>query len=462
MNEFSIYLLKVSASMSLFYIVYWLFMRKETFFRMNRIYLLTALIISLILPILTVKYTVITSEQLPDANLLAGLTTDTEENINILPILLLRIYYIGVILFFIRIFWQFAVLLSIMLKSGIKKAEGTRIVYNTKFQMPFSFMNMIFINPENIRDNEVDDIIAHEKVHIRENHWFDLLIVELMSIILWFNPFIWFFERSVKQNHEYLADKGVIAQGYNVNRYHSVLINQLLGMEVIGITNNLNYSLNTNRLKMMKKQKTPKLKALHLIWVLPVLIGLLAAFAQPVYEDVVKNNVTIIGKTVSLKVAVYNKKGSPLKGAIAFVKGSDKKVKTNAEGIFELKVSKSDIVIIKYEGYDKGVIYMKKLVAKNGDAEKYKLKMILSKQGENVPDKLSKSDEIKKLESMLKELTMKKEDLTKMKKKLAQAEKEGTIEKDVLEKKKANLKESYIAVSNKMKKVEYKLQELKK
>ena len=282
MNELGIYLIRASISMSLLYMVYWLFLRRETLFTVNRFYLLTALLLSLVLPLVTIKYSVAASSDLS--------TEELSGSLQVLPILqqgrgffssasayLPLIYFIGVVLFFLRIMWQFVILFVLIVRNGVRDMGGVRVVHNRRFVLPFSFMNLVFINPEHIRENELSDIIAHEKVHIRENHWLDLLVVELMSIFLWFNPFIWFFERSIKQNHEYLADKGVVAQGFNVTRYHSVLINQFMGMEVIGITNNLNYSLNAKRLKMMNKKITPKAKAVHLLWALPVVALLLAA-----------------------------------------------------------------------------------------------------------------------------------------------------------------------------------------
>ena len=269
MEEIGIYLLKSSLSMALLYSVYWFFLRKETTFRVNRFYLISALLLSLILPLISIHYTVFSNEPAAVESFTSVMQKNSFANgkgiiSKIILISLKYIYLPGTVIFLFRILWQAMILIKLIRKNGFKYYEETRVVENNRFTLPFSFMNLIFINPQHIRKSELDHIIAHEKVHIRENHWFDLLMVELTTIFLWFNPFIWFFERSIKQNHEYLADEGVIAQGYSVGRYHSVLINQLMGMEVIGITNNLNYSLNAKRLKMMKKKKTPKARALNM------------------------------------------------------------------------------------------------------------------------------------------------------------------------------------------------------
>ncbi|TFH38666.1 MAG: hypothetical protein E4G95_03030 [Bacteroidia bacterium] len=472
MNTIWIYLAKASLSLVLFYLVFWIFLRKETLFITNRYYLLISMVISLILPMVTISYTVELSgdEIIKDTGSFLHIPGLSQESRVGLPTGLLVpgiIYFTGVIIFLLRIAIQFIVLYSIIVRNGIKEVDGTRIVYNSRFIMPFSFMNLVFINPVTVRDSEISDIIAHEKVHIHENHWFDLMIVELMSIILWFNPFIWFFERSIKQNHEYLADEGVIAQGYNVGRYHSVLINQLMGMEVIGITNNLNYSLNAKRLKMMKRTKTPKARALHIIWALPVTFLLLAAFASPKYvnnEDASQVASLSSATTVNLTVAVLDKNGDPVTGANVKVKGTSTGTITDENGIFSLEVSETDVVIVSMKGFEDVVIDMKTVAAKQANTGKYSLKVKMKALGETVSAYTvvkSKDDMIKELEITLKNLEVKKAELNKVKEKIMQAEKEGTVEQAELDKKKAALKADMTAVSSKIDAVTKKLQSLK-
>jgi len=299
-------------------------------------------------------------------------------------------------------------------------------------------------------------------VHIHENHWFDLLVVEVISIFLWFNPFIWFFERSIKQNHEYLADEGVIAQGYNVGRYHSVLINQLMGMEVIGITNNLNYSLNAKRLKMMKKNKTPKLKALHVIWALPVIIFLLAAFAEPRYETANNSDQAAITRVVKLTVSVMDNNGDPIPGANVIIKGTKNGTTTDKDGLFTLEVNESDVIVVSFKGFEDTPIYMEKLIEKNGKSDSYEMKLMLKPVGPDIYMVVNPSEEIKELENTLKTLELKQKELEDMKKKLSQLEQEGNVDKDELEKKKASLKKEWTMLTEKRAAVEKKLQSIKK
>ena len=190
---------------------------------------------------------------------------------------------------------------------------------------------------------------------------------------------------------------------------------------------------------------------------------LLAAFAQPMYEENANANdaIYLVEKTAFLTAAVYDMNGNPIVGAKAFIKGTKKETTTNKKGVFTLEVGLTDIVIIKHAGFEKGVIYMEKIVAKNGKSDSYKLKLKLKPEGNVKSEDNSVSDEIKELENMLKELALKKEELTKMKQKIMQAEKEGSVDQEILDKKKASLKEDYKAVEAKRKKVEHKLQSLK-
>ncbi len=468
MTDIFVFLLKSALTMALLYLVYWVFLKKETLFITTRYYLLLSLIISVVLPFICIKYNVSSPERFAGNDLtgtlsqLNHLALDTGKTLPVLLRITGIIYLFGVFIFLLRIIIQFAILFGIIYKNGIKIINGARIVYNTRYQMPFSFMNLVFINKNATGHNDISDIIAHEKVHIRENHWFDLMVVEIMSIFLWFNPFIWFFERSIKQNHEYLADEGVIAQGYNVGRYHSVLINQLMGMEVIGITNNLNYSLNAKRLKMMKKSKTPKLKALHVIWALPVIIFLLAAFAEPRYETASNTDQAAKTRVVKLTVAVMDNNGDPIPGANVIIKGTKNGTITDKDGLFTLEVNESDVIVVSFKGFEDSPIYMEKLIEKNGESDSYEMKLMLKPVGPDIYTVVNSPEEIKELESKLKTLEMKQKELEDMKKKISQLEQEGNVNKEELEKKKQTLKEEWTMVTEKRAAVEKKLQSIKK
>jgi TonB family protein len=377
METMLFFLLKASAGMALFYSVYWLFLRKETFYTANRWFLLVSLLTSVFIPVFPLQYTVLVDQ--PET-LNFRTIADTFKNIPVFTShevqpesfnwqrLVWLIYLAGVAVFFFRLLFQSVLLTRLLLKSEPKFTAGIRIVENKKYSLPFSFFNTVFINTEFYTQESLPEILAHEKVHIREKHWFDLLFIELLTVIFWFNPFIWFFERTIKQNHEYLADKGVLAQGHSVGRYQALLINQLMGMQVIGVTNNLNFALNTNRLKMMTKKKTSRLSGVKFAWALPAFALLLFAFAEPefktkpVEKPTPATNVQKAEKEQVIHGKVVrddNKK--PLAGASIVIKGTSIGTVSDFEGNFTLTNPNPEVdsnnggliteFVISYVGY---------------------------------------------------------------------------------------------------------------
>ena len=377
------FLLQASAGIILFYMVYWLFLRNETFYRANRWFLLFALFAAVLLPLFPLHYSVLV-EQGENTNIFQALS-DTFKNIQ--PVqpeiaditnnfswmnIILTIYITGAAIFLIRLIIQTIILFHLMVKYHIKSLDGIRIVENEKYGLPFSFFNIVFINPKFHTQDNLPEILAHEKVHIREFHWFDLLFTELLTVIFWFNPFIWFFEHAIKQNHEYLADQGVLAQGHSVARYQALLINQLMGMQIIGITNNLNFALNTNRFKMMTKMKTSASRRVKFAWALPTFALLLFAFAEPEFKvNTPKpifpvSNVQKGEKEYVIKgKVVRDDNGKPLEGASVIIKGTTIGTVTNKDGKFNVtdpdpEVDKntgslSSELVISYVGYESEV-----------------------------------------------------------------------------------------------------------
>ncbi len=363
MNEIIIYILKASVGIILFYLVFWLTLRKETTFKTNRAYLIVSLLTSLLLPLTPITY---------KTNIQLNTLSFTELEKGLKPIVsnsmvyaesssftwqkfIIVLYILGVALFLSRLLWQSASLLLLIYKNKFKKLNNTLIVENCKYELPFSFLNIVFINPSIHKGTDLTNILAHEKVHIREQHWFDLLIIELVMIFFWFNPFVWFYERSIKQNHEYLADEGVLAQGFSIGRYQAILINQIMGMQVIGLTNNLNFSVNKKRMNMMTKTKSPKVKVFKLLWALPIIALLTMAFAKPEFEtNIPKTNVPIQNmayETMQFTGKIVDGSGLPLEGASIVIYGKTSGTTTDKDGLFTLKMDKSDQIVISYVGF---------------------------------------------------------------------------------------------------------------
>ncbi len=278
-----------------------------------------------------------------DATALTGLTG-----------ILTVIYFTGAFIVLLRLFIQTGYLINLLYHSKIISIEGIRIVENRKFNSAFSFFNIVFINPDYFDRTDLRKIIAHERVHINEYHWFDLIISELLTVIFWFNPFMWFFERSIRQNHEYLADRGVLSLGYSAGQYQALLASQAIGIQVIGLTNNLNFSLNQNRFKMMTKKKTPGLRSLKLLVILPVVATIVFAFAEPTFvsqgENISSAGITGSQEKFILAGEVVDERGNPVHAVSVILKGTTTGTITGPDGKFELEIPPGNELVLSFVG----------------------------------------------------------------------------------------------------------------
>jgi len=199
-------LLRASASMALLFALYWFLLRESTHFRANRFFLLISLVISVVIAAVPVQYQVniqaAANNTVQEFNgvfnhNIENTKTDIKQSISLVSVLYL-IYLAGAAIVLLRLLIQCRKPILIIAKSKPKKINNCLIHENKVYNSPFSFFNRILINPEYFKQNEIVDILTHEKVHIQERHWIDLFIIELLTVFFWFNPFIWLFERAKK------------------------------------------------------------------------------------------------------------------------------------------------------------------------------------------------------------------------------------------------------------------------
>ncbi|MCD4790789.1 MAG: M56 family metallopeptidase [Bacteroidales bacterium] len=298
MNDLFIYLLQSGINLAVLYIIYWLFLRKDTFFSANRFYLVLSVIFSFALPLFKITVPIRDTESgyiylletiviTPDK--LAGSIYKHLDFYQIITI----IYLIGVGIFMLRFLYRLVQIGLLISKYGINKKNGFNIVFTNPHLSPFSFFNIVFLSNEISDQKQFEKIITHESIHIRQKHSFDLIILELLTIIQWFNPFIWFYKKTLKNIHEFLADEGVLSEGYNRKDYQQLLLNQTLGIQVNAITNNFNQSLIKRRFTMMSKSKTNKFALLKMLVVIPLALFLVIAFSVTVSNSVIAQDTEI-------------------------------------------------------------------------------------------------------------------------------------------------------------------------
>jgi TonB-dependent SusC/RagA subfamily outer membrane receptor len=355
MNAFGSYLLQMSCWIGGFWLVYIVFLRKETFFNLNRWFLNLGLIASLIMPLFPVRYAVQLEPKIPvDLSDLVNLATVVPSTESVQLNYWVLAYVLGAVLFRIQFLRQTAYLLRMK-----KKAEIVQIGQSTIFKIdvetaPFSFFSKIYVSKKLSGETELKAVIAHEKVHIEQRHWADLLLLEVVRALQWFNPLLVLYRKAMMQNHEYLADWGTLATGVSARTYQAILANQMLGVPILQIANGFTLFNPTKRILMMNKDKTKPIRQFKLLWAIPVVALILFSFSKPVYvtNSALSEGQVIEGKIIKVKGKVLSESGKPMHGASVIVAKSNYGTVVDPEGNFTLEnVMEGAEVVISFVGY---------------------------------------------------------------------------------------------------------------
>jgi len=292
METFFVYMIKSALTLTLLYVIYWFFMRRETFFTLNRLYLLSAILFSVFVPVFNFTisqpvtpstYTVLLDAVSISAN---AVEKSYYQNLTLFQIIWI-IYLTGVTIFSVRFIIQLIQLFSLIKRKGITNKDGMNLVFTDAGYSPFSFFNYIFVN-NSIQTNDAENILAHELIHVKQLHTIDRIILEMFTIFQWFNPVVWLYRYSFKELHEYLADAGVMLKGYEKCAYQNLLLALTLGVNVTDLANNFNHSLIKKRIIMMSKSKSKKSTLLKIVAMLPIVALFIFAMSCNRNADVPK------------------------------------------------------------------------------------------------------------------------------------------------------------------------------
>ncbi|GAA4960619.1 carboxypeptidase-like regulatory domain-containing protein [Algibacter aquimarinus] len=272
------YLFKVSFVVVIFYFSYKLFLQRDTFFEQNRWFLLVGLITAFIVPSIVIpNYIEYVPIELPveEYNYVAVTNEKTPFNISdYLPF----IYGIGVLCFLVRFFIQLTSLGSVIYKNKREKHGNYTYVKTSQNIAPFSFFNWIVYNPNDFNSIELNQIITHEKIHVQDYHSVDILITQLSCILLWFNPFIWFYNKDLKQNLEFIADHKAQNKISCKKTYQTTLLKTSLPSHQMVLSTNFYNSLIKKRIVMLHKSKSKKINLIKYTVVIPLVALFLMSF----------------------------------------------------------------------------------------------------------------------------------------------------------------------------------------
>lgn len=301
------YILKSALTLAMLYCVFTLLLSRETLHRFNRMVLLCIICVSLVLPVVHLQtsrstmvgqvvqtidkvqsqpFSALKEEDssasdgvyVEDSTIIPLHVEDTKESI--LPVSLTTIYLLGLGIT-LGVFLYRAAILFLLLRKGhrIKDERGNTLIIKGGDCPPFSFWHYIVISVKDYENNR-PSILIHEQEHIRLGHSYDLLLVETLKVVQWFNPFVYLLERDLRAVHEYQADEAVIRQGIDATQYQILLVTKAVGMRLQTLANSLSRSKLKNRILMMKRKQSSPLASLKAACLLPVAALSLMASAQ--------------------------------------------------------------------------------------------------------------------------------------------------------------------------------------
>lgn len=352
--EILIYIGKVSLYWTLFYVCYLLLLRQHTFFVWNRIYLIASLLLSFALPF------VIYPESAPDipviytvSNSSFTITTTQTEQISIFTLtnFLWLLYVLGASFMGFKLYKHIQQLIGFLQEGELIELEDCKIVLiNSNHVGSFSFLKWIVVN-HNDYENHFDAILRHEMVHMQQKHTWDVLLVEVMKVIFWFNPILILYKKSLQEVHEFLAD----SEAVNRENYATFLVSYALNTPIASLTNHFfKPSQIKTRIRMIYKNRSSKwLIGTYVVAIL--FIGMTALFVagceREKFDDKnissnesdIQNKITITGKIVDSE-----KKGIP--GAVV-ISGKHTGAITDGEGNYSIQAPANSTLEISGKGH---------------------------------------------------------------------------------------------------------------
>jgi TonB family protein len=296
MNTFLNYLIEANLGLIFFYGIYWLVLQKEDQFTFKRTYLLSSVVASLVFPFFTigVSTSLIPSlsqttavQWLPEIVIYANGNVKPEANSFFLnwswiTYAYLIIAAVALILFLIRIFS----LITLFKQSAHYTWKNYTVAESDKVQGVFSFFHFIFLSPGDLlAETEKQEILRHEEVHIKKLHSIDIILIQLLGIVFWFNPIVRSYKKSFVQIHEFEADARSV-EGHDVDEYCSLLAKVALQNNGYILANHFTNSFTLKRIMMMKtvKRKIKNWKVVAAAFTLPLFFFVVACQDQIVNE----------------------------------------------------------------------------------------------------------------------------------------------------------------------------------
>lgn len=284
MEAFFIYFLKVNVLLVTFFLAYYFLLRKETFFNKNRWFLLLGLFASVLLPLITFTK-IIWVEPSP-------VVYETFSN-DIVPYIIenkvieepidwnsiLFYVYLGIsVVFIVKMLIEILSFFRIIKFGKRTKTKEALLIDNESNENPFSFFNHIVFNSQMFSEDELQHIISHENIHVKEKHSIDVLVSKVFCAIIWVNPIMWLYQKEMLQNLEYIADTKASVITQDKINYQKTLLKVVTNQHQLSITNQFYQSLIKKRIVMLNTNQSNQRKSWKYALILPVLSAFMLLF----------------------------------------------------------------------------------------------------------------------------------------------------------------------------------------
>ena len=305
MALFMLYIIKLSCCLTLFYLGYKFLLSNETFFHFNRNVLLTGIWVCMVIPLIKIRMDTPNILQQPlirlenimieeeqsgiiPVNYLSvsneTITAPSPTGRKIPPVSLVRLLVLifaagGVVN--IGLLIRSHISLCHLIRSGkkIKRGKHTLVLFD-KPVTPFNYGRYVILSENDFREN-AETILTHELAHSRLSHSFDVVLMELITLLQWFNPVAWALKREVRKVHEFQADAEVLKTGIDATNYQLLLVRKAVDTISYPFASNFNQSKLKNRFTMMTKKQSNSWARLKLLLLLPVAALFVYACARP-------------------------------------------------------------------------------------------------------------------------------------------------------------------------------------
>ncbi|TDP03857.1 M56 family metallopeptidase [Flavobacterium sp. 245] len=314
------FLIKSTIALGIFLAFYHLILEREKIHQFNRFFLLFSIIISFVIPFITFEIireipvnfsNQINIDQATITPVRAAEKTDYKLNF------LWSLYAIITLLFSIRFGRNIWAIMSKSSNNPIIKFKNSKLVLVDEKILPYTFLNYIFVNSDDYKKRNIEEeLYAHELVHVTQKHTIDILFIELLKTIFWFNPLFVFYKKAIQLNHEFLADQEIVKEYNNVPFYQKLLLEKGSGIQPIFLASNLNYLVTKKRLIMMTKRTSRNIAVLKKMAIVPVFMALVTFLCVKIVAqetkietktDVLKNS-SVIENNFSKTAVVYTDK----------------------------------------------------------------------------------------------------------------------------------------------------------